>query len=195
MNNFIIFEFLGFEYGKIDTRIESVASVLTKKRLVTEIMTSHSVSRSRASFTWIILSFSSSSASNMVKSTPRSSLYYFVHQRWDRWHRSCNVTLIDVMLTSWRIATLSHYYFYEGMSLRKAYPIVRIYFVTVFNTFIAVYRHANRWDELLHTGTRLTSHVTVVSSPVHKIFNKHWLWVSQTHESAGVTNRARVPQG
>ena len=111
------------------------------------------------------------------------------------------------MVTSWRIATLSHYYFYEEMSLRRAYPIVRINFVTVFNTFIAVYRHANRLDELRHTVTRLTSHVTstamtcrqlvsvvmkrtcvpinirkmtVVSSTVHEIFNKHRLWVSQT---------------
>ena len=84
MNNLIIFEFLGLEYGKIDTRIKSVTSVLDEKRLVTKIVTSQSLSRSRASYTKIILSFSSSSVSNMVKSTPRLSLCYFVYQRWDR---------------------------------------------------------------------------------------------------------------
>ena len=51
MNNFIIFKFFGLEYGKIDTRIESVASVLDEKRLVTEIVTSQSLSRSGASYT------------------------------------------------------------------------------------------------------------------------------------------------
>ena len=42
-----------------------------------------------------------------------------------------------VMVTSWRIATLSHYYFHEEISLRRAHPIVRINCVTVVNTFIA----------------------------------------------------------
>ena len=37
INEFIIFELLDLEYGKIDTRIESVASVLNEKLLVTEI--------------------------------------------------------------------------------------------------------------------------------------------------------------
>ena len=32
INNFIIFEFLGFEYGKIDTKIESVIFVLEEIR-------------------------------------------------------------------------------------------------------------------------------------------------------------------
>ena len=44
------------------------------------------------------------------------------------------------------------------MSLRRAYPIVRINFVTVFNTFIAVYRHANCLDEF--TSHRDTFDVT-----------------------------------
>jgi len=51
IDTFIIFEFLGLEYGEIDTKIESVASVLDEIRQVTEIVTSQSLSRSRASYT------------------------------------------------------------------------------------------------------------------------------------------------
>jgi hypothetical protein len=51
MGGFIVFVFLGLDCGKIDTRIESVASVLNEKRLVTEIVKSQSLSRSRASYT------------------------------------------------------------------------------------------------------------------------------------------------
>ena len=51
INNFTIFEFLGLEYGKIDTKIKSVASVLDEIRQVTEIVTSQSLSKSRASYT------------------------------------------------------------------------------------------------------------------------------------------------
>ena len=55
----------------------SVASVLDEKRLFTKIVTSVTFYRSQASYTQIILSFSSSSASNMVKSlTPRLSLLF-----------------------------------------------------------------------------------------------------------------------
>ena len=49
--SFLIFEFLDLEYGKIDTKIESVASVLDEIRQVTEIVTSQSLSRSRVSST------------------------------------------------------------------------------------------------------------------------------------------------
>ena len=44
INDFIILEFLGLEYGKIDTRIKSVTSVLDEIRKVTEIVTSQSLS-------------------------------------------------------------------------------------------------------------------------------------------------------
>ena len=40
INNSTILEFLGHEYGEIDTKIESVASVLDEIRQVTEIVTS-----------------------------------------------------------------------------------------------------------------------------------------------------------
>ena len=120
------------------------------------------------------------------------------------WHSvSCHG---DVMVTSWRIATMSHVYCSNWMSLRTAYPIVRINFVTVCNTFIVVYRHTIRLYKLRHTVTCLTSNVTstqmtyrhpvsvvmkrtcvpinirkitTASSTVHEIFNKHWLWVLQ----------------
>ena len=49
-HSFIIFEFLGLEYGKIDTRIKSVTSVLDEIRKVTENVTSQSLSRSRARY-------------------------------------------------------------------------------------------------------------------------------------------------
>ena len=49
VDTFIIFDFLGLEYGNIDTKIESVASVLDEIRQVTEIVTSQSLSRSRVS--------------------------------------------------------------------------------------------------------------------------------------------------
>ena len=45
LKNVIVFEFLGLEYDKIDTKIESVASVFDEIRQVTEIVTSKSLSR------------------------------------------------------------------------------------------------------------------------------------------------------
>ena len=51
IDTFIIFELLSLEYGEIDTKIESVASVLDEIRQVTEIVTSQSLSRSRVSYT------------------------------------------------------------------------------------------------------------------------------------------------
>ena len=112
------------------------------------------------------------------------------------WHSvSCHG---DVMVTSWRIATMSHVYCLNWMSLRTAYPIVRMNFVTVCNTFIVVYRHTILLYKLRHTVTCLTSNVTsnamtyrhpvsvvmkrtcvsintrkitIVSSTVHEIFN------------------------
>ena len=84
MNNFLIFESLGLEYGKIDTKIDPVSFVLDEIQQVTKIVTSQSLARSHASSTYNFLSFSSSSASNMVKSTPGSSLYYLFHLRCKR---------------------------------------------------------------------------------------------------------------
>ena len=144
----------------------------------------------------------------MVKSTPRLSLYYFVYQRWDRWHRGRKVTLI--VMWWWRHDASPHCHiitFTKKCRSGVAYPIVRIHFVTVLNTFIAVYRHANCLGRI--TSHRDTFDVTrdvnamtcrqivsvimkrtcvpinfrkmkVVSSTVHEIFNKHRLWVSQT---------------
>ena len=47
----IIFELLSLESCEIDTKIESVTSVFDEIRQVTEIVTSKSLSRSRASYT------------------------------------------------------------------------------------------------------------------------------------------------
>ena len=47
--SFLIFEFLNLEYGKIGIKIEFVAFVLEEIRQVTEIVTSVSLSKSRAS--------------------------------------------------------------------------------------------------------------------------------------------------
>ena len=71
---FLIFEFLNLQYGKIGIKIEFVAFVLEEIRQVTEIVTSVSLSKSRAIETTSLFLYSSSSTSSMVKSASRSSL-------------------------------------------------------------------------------------------------------------------------
>ena len=74
MNNLLIFDIPDLKYRKIDTKIDFVSFVLDEIRKFTEIVTSQSLARSRASDTSFPSLFSSSSTSNMVTSTQRMNL-------------------------------------------------------------------------------------------------------------------------
>ena len=71
MNYFIIFEFLSLEYGKTDAKIVYLSNLSEKIKEVMGIVKSQSLARSRASGTSFPSLFSSSSTSNILKSTPR----------------------------------------------------------------------------------------------------------------------------
>ena len=77
-------EIPNFENVRIDTKIESIVSILPEIAMSYEECVWPWVSRSNVEDTWIILTFSTFWASKLLKSIQRSCLYDVYNQRYER---------------------------------------------------------------------------------------------------------------